>query len=176
MRAKLEHYGALLLEWNKIHNLGGNLDASKVEEYVRDSIYPLEFIEPFGECIDVGSGAGFPAVPLAICSPDSAFVLVEPRQKRCAFLHYVCAELGLQNITIKKCRIQELPSACRADLITSRALMETRSLIALSEGFLREGGHFLFYKGTHLGQEIDLQGKHYRTHGERIYFYERKMK
>ncbi|CBG39375.1 16S rRNA (guanine(527)-N(7))-methyltransferase RsmG [Helicobacter mustelae] len=166
-------YINLLLEWNQIHNLSGNLTPRLAEEYLLDSIYPLEFIQSFSRCIDVGSGAGFPAVPLAICCPRSEFLLIEPRNKRAAFLQYVSSELGLSNIQVKKMRIEEVGGRC-VDLITSRAVMDAPSLIASCSHLLQVGGHYLFYKGENLSQELGRSVEGYPRRGQRIYFYERK--
>ncbi len=174
MKEKLQQYSALLLEWNKIHNLGGNLHQALVEEYIQDSIFPLQFIHPFSLCIDVGSGAGFPGMILAICRQESEFILVEPRKKRSAFLHYVAVELGLLNLKIEKCTIQDLKTTKKADLITSRALMPTRQLMMLTQDFLTDMGHFLFYKGENLKNEISWDVGRYHQNKQRIYFYERK--
>ncbi|WP_104697003.1 MULTISPECIES: 16S rRNA (guanine(527)-N(7))-methyltransferase RsmG [unclassified Helicobacter] len=173
MKQKLEIFSQLLLEWNKVHNLGGNLDLDMVQEYIADSVYPLEFIKDFKECMDIGSGAGFPAIPLAIKNLDKKFFLVEPRKKRCAFLQYICTELELFNVEILKTRIEDLKRQIQVDLITSRALMPTQDLIALSRKFLSLDGYFLFYKGEDLKNEIDIDVAKYSHRRQRIYFYER---
>lgn len=167
-------YTELLLNWNKIHNLGGNLDKALIDEYIADSAFPLDFIEDFKTCMDIGSGAGFPAIVLAIYKPESKFMLVEPRQKRCAFLQYVCMELGLDNVEIHKKRIEDMDKAIQVDLITSRALMPTQDLIILTQDFLKSSGHYLFYKGGNLSKEITQDIDKYVRKNQRIYFYERK--
>lgn len=174
MSTKLEDFANLLLEWNCIHNLGGNLDKALIENYILDSIYPLDFIQPFSKCMDIGSGAGFPAIPLAIKNPNQEFFLVEPRKKRSAFLQYICTEIGLCNVVVCKKRIQDMDKAIRVDLITSRALMATKELIKLSGHFLEQDGYFLFYKGVKLEDEICCDIKKYPHNDQRIYFYERK--
>lgn len=78
---KASQFSAILLEWNTIHNLSGATTEKEVEAQVYDSVYPLSFLEPFSDVLDIGSGAGFPAIPLACARPDSAFTLVEPTKK-----------------------------------------------------------------------------------------------
>lgn len=173
MKQKLDTFSQLLLEWNRVHNLGGNLDLQMIQEYITDSIYPLEFMKDFEKCMDIGSGAGFPAIPLAIKRPDKEFFLVEPRKKRCAFLQYICTELELFNVEICKTRIENLEKEIQVDLITSRALMPTQDLITLSKRFLSQNGYFLFYKGEGLEAEIHKDIAKYPHRKQRIYFYER---
>ena len=166
-------YEQLLLKWNKTHNLGGNLDSALIESYIKESVYPLDFLPSFHRCIDVGSGAGFPAIPLAIKCKDAHFILIEPRKKRCAFLQMVCAQLGLKNVEIIPRRMEEVELGYedRADIITSRALMNTRDLMDKTRHLLKNTGAFLFYKGSELGNEIDCDVSKFRRLDQRIFFY-----
>ncbi len=144
--AKLESYSDLLLEWNQTHNLTGAKSKPKVQENILDSLYPLSFLESFEICIDVGSGAGFPGLCLAIARPNARFILTEPRVKRYAFLNFIKQHLGLENVEVKKEFAQNLTT--KADLITSRAVMETTKLIALCSQILKNNGYYLLYKGV----------------------------
>ncbi|MFC3848166.1 16S rRNA (guanine(527)-N(7))-methyltransferase RsmG [Helicobacter baculiformis] len=173
MQAQLDQFGTLLLEWNQTHALSGVKNLSQAHAQIVDSVQVLEFIQPFKSCLDIGSGAGFPAIPLAIHCPHTHFILVEPNAKKIAFLHHVKVVLGLDNVILKRVRIQELPPV-RVQLITSRALMSTRELIALSTPFLELGGYFLFYKGSSLDQEIVCLPKERFCYGKRVYFYRQK--
>ena len=142
---KLQAYTKILLEWNQIHNLSGANSTKEVESNILDSIYPLLFIEDFKTCLDVGSGAGFPAIPLAITKPKSNFILTEPRQKRYSFLLFIKSKLNLPNIQIHKSKIEQINT--KADLITSRAVMPTQKLIYLCANNLGDSGYYLLYKG-----------------------------
>lgn len=166
-------YEKLLLKWNTKHNLGGNLDSALIQSYITESVYPLEFITPFSSCMDVGSGAGFPAIPLAIACEESSFILIEPRKKRSAFLHTLRAELGLKNIHIIPKRLEELEECAQVDLITSRALMSTQELIQKSRHLLKKGGAFLFYKGSQLEEELGYDISHFQKLNQRVYFYQK---
>ncbi len=166
-------YTQILLKWNNIHNLGGNLDSKLIESYIKESVYPLEFLPKFDHCIDIGSGAGFPAIPLAIICNDAYFTLIDPRKKRCAFLQMVCIELGLRNVRVISKRMEEVELGYeqRADIITSRALMDTCKLMDKSRHLLKKGGAFLFYKGSELENEIDCDISKFWRFNQRIYFY-----
>lgn len=167
----LQRYATVLLEWNKTHNLSGTQTLQEVYCNILDSIYPLKFIQDFKSCIDIGSGAGFPAIPLAICKSEARFLLVEPRVKRVSFLKNLIVELGLENIEVQKCLIEHLVVASEVDLITSRAVMSTNKLIEKAGRFLKKGGYYLFYKGTQLDLEMEVLESECFYRDKRVYFY-----
>jgi len=166
---KLVRYRDLLLQWNKIHNLTGYKDAATVEHYLFDALYPVTFLPAIGTAMDIGTGAGFPGLILAMAQPRTHWTLVEPLQKRAGFLQFVKATLGLDNVTVANCRVEALPLQ-RFDLITSRAVTDTQMLLQLSEPFRDAGTMLLFYKGENVYNEIpqnlpykiiETQGRHY---------------
>lgn len=150
---KISTYIEILLKWNKIHNLSGRLDLLRAKEYVRQSIYPLKIVHDFRICIDIGSGAGFPGIPLAISRPKSHFVLIEINHKKAAFLKYICATLRIENAEIINADFKSVNKRC--ELLTSRALMKTSELIKNASHLLGDRGHFLLYKGSQA--EIELE-------------------
>lgn len=166
-----QRYATILLEWNKTHNLSGTQTLQEVYYNILDSIYPLKFIKDFKSCIDIGSGAGFPAIPLAICKSEARFLLVEPRVKRVSFLKNLIVELGLENIEVQKCLIEHLEVTDEVDLITSRAVMSTNKLIEKAGRFLKKGGYYLFYKGTQLDLEMEVLESECFYRDKRVYFY-----
>ncbi|WP_104749415.1 16S rRNA (guanine(527)-N(7))-methyltransferase RsmG [Helicobacter cynogastricus] len=169
----LDRFSALLLEWNQIHALSGVKNLAQIQTQIVDSLQVCNFLKPFNTCLDIGSGAGFPAIPLALHFPSAHFTLLEPNAKKIAFLHHVKSALNLQNITLKRVRLQEL-SPIQVDLITSRALMNAQELLHLSDPFLKAGGYFLFYKGSLLEQEIVSLPSERFVYGKRVYFYRQK--
>lgn len=167
-------YGEELLAWNKIHNLTGASGMDSILENIFDSLYPLRFVDDFQSCMDIGSGGGFPAIPLAIARPKSSFVLIEPRGKRASFLQNIAITLGLENIQVKALNIQNVPisEVNNIDLITSRALMDAKSLMLLSRKFLKSNGYFLFYKGTNFRKEMpSMSVEECFVRENRIYYY-----
>lgn len=167
-------FGEELLKWNKIHNLTGASSMESVAENIFDSLYPLKFVDEFKSCMDVGSGGGFPAIPLAIAKPEVYFILVEPRQKRACFLQNIALELGLGNVQVRATSIQDVPIAevNNLSLITSRALMDAKTLIALCRKFLKSDGYFLFYKGSRFRQEMpSMSVEECFVRENRIYYY-----
>lgn len=151
---KVEQYKALLEKWNKIHNLTGAKNLGQVDDFIVDAVTPLTFLPPLKKAMDIGTGAGFPGMILAIAMPETHFTLVEPLSKRFSFLQFVKADLGLENVEVKGVRVEQLdPSPY--DLVTSRAVTDTRMLMSLSEPFCTEGTLLLFYKGEKVYDEID---------------------
>lgn len=152
-KEKLDIFANMLLKWNKVHSLTRAKDISKINEYIEDSLYPLEFLKDFKSCLDIGTGAGFPGLVLAIAKPDSEFVLTEPLNKKASFLNMVKVELGLDNVTIYQERVENTP-IFEYDLITSRAVTDTKMLLNLTQNHRNSDTRLLFYKGESVEQEI----------------------
>jgi 16S rRNA (guanine527-N7)-methyltransferase len=89
--------------------------------------------------IDVGSGAGFPGLPLACAYPDVLFTLLEPQQRRMGFLELQVLNLGLGNVTVSRSRLQSVPPSS-ADVVVSRALEQPEKTFPLLTAPLRPGG------------------------------------
>lgn len=151
---KAEHYKALLEKWNKIHNLTGAKTSQQIDHFILDAVIPVSFLPPIQKGMDIGTGAGFPGMILALALPQTHFTLVEPLSKRASFLQFVKADLGLDNVEVKACRVEQLPSE-PYDFITSRAVTDTEMLLKLSSPFCTEGSLLLFYKGEKVYDEID---------------------
>ena len=151
---KVEQYKALLGKWNKVHNLTGAKTLQQIDQFILDAVLPIKFLPPIHKAMDIGTGAGFPGMILALALPQTHFTLVEPLSKRASFLQFVKADLGLSNVDVKALRVEQLPSE-PYDFITSRAVTDTEMLLKLSEPFCTEGTLLLFYKGEKVYDEID---------------------
>ena len=95
-----EAFVKLLQQWGVVHNLSGRLTKSDIEENIMDSLYPLNFIDKYDSFADIGTGAGYPGLILAIVLRDVKSYLIEPRIKRVSFLNFVKASLKLENLTV----------------------------------------------------------------------------
>ncbi len=146
-------YRERLKQWNRTHNLTGYDDDATIERYILDALYPATFLPPTADAMDIGTGAGFPGLMLAAAMPETRWVLVEPLQKRAAFLQFVAADLQLQNVTVERARVERLAPR-PFDLITSRAVTETAALLSLSEPFHSDRTMLLFYKGEKVYDEL----------------------
>ncbi len=155
MYKKYNNFIKLILSYNKIHKITGAKTKEEVLWHIKDSLAPFEQIElkDIKKVLDIGSGAGFPALVLAIEYPDIEFFLVEPLQKRVAFLYLIKSTYNLQNVTIISKRVEELDSF-KVDLITSRAVTKVGDLLKLAKNFLYEGVELLLYKGENVYQEL----------------------
>ena len=144
----------LLQQWWKVHNLSGRLLQSDIEENILDSIYPLNFINKYNSFADIGTGAGYPGLILAMAQKDVKSYLIEPRIKRVSFLNFVKASLKLENLTVICSRVEEVKDL-QVDLITSRAVTNTSLLLDITKNIKKENSSYLFYKGSMLESEIE---------------------
>ena len=145
----------LLQQWGMVHNLSGRLTRSDIEENILDSLYPLNFIEKYETFADIGTGAGYPGLILAIALRDVKSYLIEPRIKRVSFLNFVKASLKLDNLTVICSRVEQVKDL-QVDLITSRAVTNTSLLLDITKNIKKENSSYLFYKGSMLESEIEI--------------------
>lgn len=108
---------------------------------------------------DVGSGAGLPGLVLAIARPDVRFVLIEPMERRGAWLNDQIAALGLTNTTVIRARAEDVRLEHPLDQVTARAVSAFRTLIPLTAPLLRPGGEMLLMKGAGAQSEIEAAAK-----------------
>jgi len=108
---------------------------------------------------DVGSGAGLPGLVLAIARPDVSLVLMEPMERRVAWLNDQIAALGLTNTTVIRARAEDVRLEHPLDQVTARAVSAFRTLIPLTAPLLRPGGEMLLMKGAGAQSEIEAAAK-----------------
>ena len=145
----------LLQQWGKVHNLSGRLSREDIEENILDSIYPLSFMDKYESFADIGTGAGYPGLILAIAQRDVKSYLIEPRIKRVSFLNFVKASLKLDNLTVLCNRVEEVKDL-QVDLITSRAVTNTSLLLDITTNIKKDNSSYLFYKGSMLEEELEV--------------------
>lgn len=150
---KYEKFIELILKYNKIHKLTGAKTKKEVLWHIKDSLLPFEPNENIKKVLDVGSGAGFPGIILAIEYPQIEFFLIEPLQKRVAFLYLVKSTYSLKNVKIIPKRVEDI-EPFEVDMITSRAVTKVEDLLKLSKNFLHEGIEILLYKGQNVYKEV----------------------
>jgi len=151
--SRCEKFKALLKQWGAVHNLSAQLKDEQIEENIFDSVYPVKFINEFESLIDIGTGAGYPGMLLAVAKPEAKIVLCEPRAKRVAFLNFVKNTLELPNVEVVQNRAENLPPK-HYDLVTSRAVSNTALLISITSNLSSEDTEYLFYKGSMCDEEI----------------------
>ena len=160
----IQKYKEHLFKWNKIHNLTGARDEATLNHFIYDAVFPISFLPKYKNLLDIGTGAGFPGMILALALPDTQVTLVEPLAKRASFLQFIKADLGLKNVRVVKKRVEEMDSEI-FELVTSRAVTDTDMLLKLSENFRDENSKLLFYKGERVYDEVskDLNHKVIKT-------------
>ncbi|MDN5088103.1 16S rRNA (guanine(527)-N(7))-methyltransferase RsmG [Aliarcobacter butzleri] len=149
-----EVFVKLLQQWGTIHNLSGRLTRDNIYENILDSLYPLTFIQKYESFADIGTGAGYPGLILAIALRDTKAYLIEPRIKRVSFLNFVKATLKLDNLVVLCNRVEEVKDL-QVDLITSRAVTNTSLLLDITKNIKKPNSSYLFYKGSMLESELE---------------------
>ena len=156
MNEKFEKYYNLLIEWNEKFNLTSITEKDKVELlHFKDSILPADLIPQNAKVLDIGSGAGFPAIPLKIVRDDISITMVDSVNKKVTFLTEVIQSLGLKNITAVHKRIEELSKQEKFDVVTSRAVAPLNVLCEYCLPFVKKNGFMLAYKSSNISEEID---------------------
>jgi 16S rRNA (guanine527-N7)-methyltransferase len=116
-----------------------------------------------GRVGDVGSGAGLPGLVLAITRPDVEFVLIEPMERRTAWLNDQVTELGLTNVTVVRDRAEDVRRDVLLDQVTARAVSALKKLIPMTAPLVRPGGELVLMKGAGAAAEIEAASKQIRT-------------
>ena len=155
----IQKYKEHLFRWNKIHNLTGAKDEKTLNEFIYDAVFPVSFLPKVDTLMDIGTGAGFPGMILALALPETQVTLVEPLMKRASFLQFIKADLELDNVTVVKKRVEDMEPKI-FDIITSRAVTDTDMLLTLSRNFRDENSHLLFYKGEKVYNEVGEKYAH----------------
>jgi 16S rRNA (guanine527-N7)-methyltransferase len=120
-----------------------------------------------GRVGDVGSGAGLPGLVLAIARPDVRWVLIEPMERRVAWLSEQTDALGLDNVEVIRARAEEWSEGAVLDAVTARAVSALRTLIPVAAPLVREGGELVLLKGQNAPAEIDSAQKQIKKFGLR---------
>jgi len=157
--ALLEAYRETLLLWNSKMNLVSlQSDLDLPVRHFIDSLTLLPHLPPGpGSLLDIGSGAGFPAIPIRIFRNDLHVTLLEASRKKCSFLKELSRRLGLQDVTVLNSRLEELlkqPQRPAYDVITSRATLKLPELVQKGLPLLKKGGLLAAMKGPGLDEEI----------------------
>ena len=155
---KFELFYQLLVEWNNKFNLTAITDKNEVEiKHFIDSITSYKYIDNNINIIDVGAGAGFPSIPLAILRPDCKFTLIDSLNKRVTFLNEVISQLNLTNCVCYHSRIEDfaLKNKNTFDVSIARAVAPLNILLEYTIPLLKINGKLIAYKGSNIDEEIN---------------------
>ena len=158
---QIESYGTyskLLQEWNKVMDLTAIDDEAQIiEKHFYDSLISAKYFKYENQTLlDIGSGAGFPGLVLAIAFPNLKITLLEPTLKRCNFLNEVIKVLNLSNVKVVNDRAENYIKEKREcfNLVTSRAVSRLNILLELSIPFLTIQGTMIALKGKNVNLEL----------------------
>jgi 16S rRNA (guanine527-N7)-methyltransferase len=162
LRRAMATYVAELYKWNDRAALLSKKDEARVvERHVMDSLSLLAFLhERDGTSVlDIGTGAGFPGLPLKIAAPELELTLVESVRKKWLFLNYIVEKLGLKGVTVIPERAESDPWRATHpegfDVVTSRATYQLPELIPLAARAVKRGGLLVAYKGGRYEDELE---------------------
>lgn len=151
---KLVRYLELLQKWNKVHNLTAVRDPDEmVTLHLLDSLVVLPYIRA-GRLLDVGSGAGFPGIVLAICLPDLQVTTVDSVQKKATFMRQAKAELQLNNLQVIAGRVEQFKPADKFDVVISRAFSDLNLFVDLTRHLIANHGEWFAMKGVYPADEL----------------------
>lgn len=172
---KLVDYMDGIIYWNEKVNLTNITDKNEfLEKHFIDSLSVCdesEFLESV-EIIDVGTGGGFPGIPLAICYPEKKFTLLDSLNKRLKIIKELCDKLNISNVKVLHGRAEDIGqnSSYREsfDLCLSRAVANLSSLSELCIPLIKQEKYFIAYKGPNLDSELEEAKKAITTLGGRV--------
>lgn len=152
--AGAEHYARMLQEEGELRGLVGPRELPRLwSRHIVNSAAVVPFLPSRGTVADVGSGAGFPGIIVALLRPDLDVTLIETMERRVEWLGDVVSELDLDNVTVRRGRAEEIPD--RYDAVTARAVAKLSTLVRLTSRLLRPGGALLALKGAKAEAEVE---------------------
>lgn len=162
----IERFHAMLADQGELRGLLGPRELPRLwERHILNSAAVVPFVPQEGVIVDVGSGAGLPGVVIAAMRPGTRVILVEPMERRVAWLHDVVGHTGLTNVEIRRARAQELDGAVEADVVTARAVASLDKLYRWTAPLVRDGGTVLAMKGARAEDELAAAAKVMRSVG-----------
>jgi 16S rRNA (guanine527-N7)-methyltransferase len=152
----IERFADRLREEGELRGLIGPREVPRIwDRHILNSAAVVPFLPETGLIADIGSGAGLPGVVIAAMRPGASVYLVEPMERRCAWLSEIAADLNLSNIEVKRGRAEEYHGAFECDAVTSRAVAALDKLVRLSLPLVRPGGEMIVLKGRNVAREVE---------------------
>ena len=159
IKLQFTSYLHLLVKWNKKINLTSEKTVQEIlQRHVFDSLHYCRAVFPNDRIIDIGSGAGFPGIPLKIIYPNLNAMLVESQRKRCSFLNAVIHKLSFGKTIVVNARAEQILPVPSVDVVVLRAVSDINSCLELATGFLERGGKVVLKKDPDEKINRTLQG------------------
>lgn len=157
-----EKYLGLLLKWNRAYSLTAIDDPAEIyEKHFDDSAIPLEFIKKGASLMDIGSGAGFPGIPIKILRKDIDVTLMDSVTKKVTFCEHVIRELGLEGIRVITGRAEDegiLKKTGKFDVVISRATLKLSKLVKVAGPYLKADGRLIAMMGPSWPEDLGSAG------------------
>ena len=150
-----------LERWNRRINLTAVREREAMQSlHVLDSLAVRPYLEGC-RVLDVGTGPGFPGLPLAVAEPEREFVLLDSNNRKIQFVDHAAALLGLQNVTAARARAEDFAPGERFDTVIARAVAELAALAEIAGHHVREDGVFVALKGRYPARELEQLSGHW---------------
>lgn len=152
----MERFARELHEQGEIRGLIGPKEVDRIwDRHILNSAALVQFLPEQGSIADIGSGAGLPGLVIAAMRPQNSVVLIEPMERRCAWLTEMVEVLNLQNVDVRRGRADEFHGAAEFDVVTSRAVAALDKLARWSLPLLAPGGQLIILKGRSVAGEVE---------------------
>jgi 16S rRNA (guanine527-N7)-methyltransferase len=147
-RRSLSKLDGLLNKWNRAVSLVGfKTEEERIARYFIEALHASIWLPEVGQAIDVGSGGGTPALPLAVQKPQLQWKLLEPNQRKVVFLEEAAANVAPDNVVVVKCRFEDYVPRRSVDAMTVRGIATRPELVASARSWLGTGGRVLLFTG-----------------------------
>jgi 16S rRNA (guanine527-N7)-methyltransferase len=147
-----------LLQWNRKVNLTTITDPFQIAvKHFLDAVAPIQYIPAQGPLLDIGTGGGFPGIPLKILRPEQPMTLIDSVRKKANFVKHVIRELGLRRTEASHMRAQVLcrqTPGRRFAVVVCRAVADVKGAVRLAAPLVRPNGRIILYQGPRLGQDL----------------------
>ncbi len=154
---QLVRLDSMVVKWNRAVGLTGfQSSEERFDRYFGEALHASMWLPERGDVVDVGSGGGSPALPMAIHHPALKWTLLEPNYKKIVFLQEACTALGLENIKVERSRFQEFKSRAPVVAITTRGLALSEEALQAFHQWLDPQGRLLILTGYESGQAIQV--------------------
>lgn len=145
----LEKLEVLLTKWERAVGLTGfHTTEERDRRYFAEALAALPRLPESGRVLDIGSGGGSPALPLAVARPALQWTLVESNARKCVFLDEAAHELGLENVNVLAKRYESLSPPIPYDVVTLRGVSVSHAMLVKIAEDLRSGGHLLWFSSA----------------------------